>query len=896
MPQQLPLPTTIMMQSMPSLATVSDADGAIASAVLANGTSLPAGMALNALTGEVTVSDATLLVANTYTFDVTTVDAVGGVTTQTVTITIGADIEAVYAVEPAQNVDSYTNGETLATVTDADGGIVSATVTSGTLPAGTMVDTVTGEITVADESALIAGTYSFDVTTEDAEGGVTTQTVSLTFDADTEAVYAVEPAKNLNDYLDGDSLATVTDADGDIVAVELINGSALPDGMEMDYNSGTVKVSDYTQLIPGNYSVELKTTDEKGGETIHSITILINDSAILVISCASDIEKFNDKGECSAVVDVVVPSVNRDDLTVTGQRSDGLGLNEPYPLGTTTITWTATDDKGNSEECVQIVNVIDNELPEVTAPNNVLVSGYSDIEGQNYVDISISDAVYSDNCSGSLTWTMTGAAVDNGFGQVGTYQFPFGETIITYTNTDNAGWTATDSTKVTIISGENLVVYTNTSLSGNIFDNDVFDSLRDSLLIDTNSINGPFNGDIDIDENGDFTYTPHIGFYGDDKVTVLICSSSKEMLTCANYIMYFSVVDNISVFAGTDTSICEGVVLELVNAVASDTSIVWQTSGDGTFDDSSMLHATYIPGINDVEEGEVMLTLTSLGCEQCENSRDTFFLSILRKPLANAGPDLTACPGNEVYIENAFAENYSEISWSSNGQGHLMGEYSLTPSYLPAENEEGVVKLVMYAKGNENCEFSATDTLLIDYGIKIFVDALDNDTVFYESSALLYADVYPQDGNYSFSWNPADYLMNPNSESTETIELLSDQEFVVTVTDNQTGCSASDSVQIVVETSIDEFLIIRNGVSPNGDGNNDIWWIEGIENFPDNNVKIFNRWGDEIIDFRSYDNDFNSWNGSNRRGEIVPNGTYYYILEIKDIKTFTGWIQVRTNN
>ncbi|MGI9542280.1 MAG: hypothetical protein ACR2MX_03420, partial [Cyclobacteriaceae bacterium] len=64
----------------------------------------------------------------------------------TVSIT---DIEAVYSVDAAQNVDSYTNGESLATVTDADGAVTSAVLAnSTTLPAGTALNATTGEITV----------------------------------------------------------------------------------------------------------------------------------------------------------------------------------------------------------------------------------------------------------------------------------------------------------------------------------------------------------------------------------------------------------------------------------------------------------------------------------------------------------------------------------------------------------------------------------------------------------------------------------------------------------------------------------------------------------------------------------------------------------------------------
>jgi len=81
---------------------------------------------------------------------------------------------------------------------------------------------------------------------------------------------------------------------------------------------------------------------------------------------------------------------------------------------------------------------------------------------------------------------------------------------------------------------------------------------------------------------------------------------------------------------------------------------------------------------------------------------------------------------------------------------------------------------------------------------------------------------------------------------------------------------------------------IYNGVTPNGDGLNDFFWIEGIAPYPNNNVKIFNRWGVLVWETDGYNESDNVFRGeSNGRatinaGELLPTGTYFYIL------TFTG--------
>ena len=90
-----------------------------------------------------------------------------------------------------------------------------------------------------------------------------------------------------------------------------------------------------------------------------------------------------------------------------------------------------------------------------------------------------------------------------------------------------------------------------------------------------------------------------------------------------------------------------------------------------------------------------------------------------------------------------------------------------------------------------------------------------------------------------------------------------------------------------------KWLIIYNVITPNGDGDNENWIIKGIEKFPNNSVVIFNRWGDKIIGYDRYDNKTVVWNGTNLKGRLVPDGTYYYILTIKGGGSRNGWIFVR---
>ena len=122
-----------------------------------------------------------------------------------------------------------------------------------------------------------------------------------------------------------------------------------------------------------------------------------------------------------------------------------------------------------------------------------------------------------------------------------------------------------------------------------------------------------------------------------------------------------------------------------------------------------------------------------------------------------------------------------------------------------------------------------------------------------------------------------------------------EDSFVYQVCDNDGNCSSA-KISIIIDRKDDSPLVFYNGLSPNGDGDNDVWWIDGIEKFPDNEVLIFNRWGDKIIELKNYDNTNVVWDGKNSHKKQVSDGTYYYLVKIKNEKSYTGWINLRSGN
>jgi len=175
------------------------------------------------------------------------------------------------------------------------------------------------------------------------------------------------------------------------------------------------------------------------------------------------------------------------------------------------------------------------------------------------------------------------------------------------------------------------------------------------------------------------------------------------------------------------------------------------------------------------------------------------------------------------------------------------------------------------------------------------VDAGQDQSVFYDSTTVLSGSVSGGSGSYSYSWEPSGLLIGDTLLHPRTLKLMHDTVFKLKVTDLVSLCQSIDSVRIkVVHQEITEgCLVFHNVITPNGDGLNDRWIIDCIENFPDNNVSIYNIWGDEIYHFNQYDNITNVWKGTKKNGKKLPDGTYYYVVTIKNGGKYCGWIFVR---
>ncbi|MDO6792572.1 gliding motility-associated C-terminal domain-containing protein, partial [Tamlana sp. 1_MG-2023] len=149
----------------------------------------------------------------------------------------------------------------------------------------------------------------------------------------------------------------------------------------------------------------------------------------------------------------------------------------------------------------------------------------------------------------------------------------------------------------------------------------------------------------------------------------------------------------------------------------------------------------------------------------------------------------------------------------------------------------------------------------------------------------------------SLEWSPSEGLSvtdiknpiaNPTETTTYTLRFTSED-----------GCTSEDFITVYVEPK--EKDDTKYGFSPDGDGVNEFWEIDGITKYPNNQVLIYNRWGDLVFETQGYNNTSNVFRGiANRKrnwgADELPEGTYFFQIKIEGthhLKKETGFLVLK---
>jgi len=111
-----------------------------------------------------------------------------------------------------------------------------------------------------------------------------------------------------------------------------------------------------------------------------------------------------------------------------------------------------------------------------------------------------------------------------------------------------------------------------------------------------------------------------------------------------------------------------------------------------------------------------------------------------------------------------------------------------------------------------------------------------------------------------------------------------DNTVTYTVVADIEGCQFTDEVTVFILPPI----VASNTFTPNADGINDVWFIEGIDSWPNAQIFVYSRWGNKVFQATNYENDWG--------GDDLPAATYYYVIELNpvdfDAAPITGSITI----
>lgn len=437
------------------------------------------------------------------------------------------------------------------------------------------------------------------------------------------------------------------------------------------------------------------------------------------------------------------------------------------------------------------------------------------------------------------------------------------------------------------------------------------------------------------DENGDgvVTYTPSAGFTGTDFFTYVICDQGEPPLCDTAYVTIEVTGD----VAEIDTTTAEETPVEIcledyfdafeittviiitqpdngtAGSSANANCVIYDPDVDFTGDDSFTIdvcdeNSSCVPININIEVTPVPDPPIAVDDVVSTTVNTPIIIEVLEN---DSDPDGEAITG-VVIIDGPFVE----------GATATVDFASLNVNYVPATDFIGTDSfqyLITDPTGRTDTAwvFITIDTTVVNPPIEGEVAAIDDNATTTESIAVeipvLENDVIPADSlvaNIDIRIvSPA--LSGTAMEGDTSVLYTPDLDFIgidsfryelcVTFINDSVAC---DTALVVINVQNSNCAPqFANAFSPNSDGVNDLFLIEGSdacfnEELP-SNLMIFNRWGDAVYQIDNYTND-SAWDGTwQENGEDVPDGTYFYIFTYQVIeeespvsRQRTGFVEV----
>lgn len=358
------------------------------------------------------------------------------------------------------------------------------------------------------------------------------------------------------------------------------------------------------------------------------------------------------------------------------------------------------------------------------------------------------------------------------------------------------------------------------------------------------TINATPNSTIALTVDGEILGTGVTGFMSDIEIQIPPQTAGtrvKVVITRQNSNRYENWLDIVpkatSASAGEDVMICEGSEYQLNGTAYNYETLLWETSGTGTFDDATILNPVYTPSANDFSMSSVILSLTAFN-PAVADSTDTMVLSFNPAPVVVAGENANICAGENFTLSEASVENQTTMGWVTSGTGSFDDPTAVNPVYSPSVEDlaSGTVILTLSAS-NDYCAIAEAQ-------IELQINALPEpmiqgaDTVCQYQSELIYTAGTVAN---EYQWDiMGGTIVNGQNSASPAITWDEEGTGVITMTEtNEFGCSNTTTYEVLVNAApapaIDGSAVVCANseqivyTSPMVEGNTYEWLAEGGE-------------------------------------------------------------------
>ena len=180
------------------------------------------------------------------------------------------------------------------------------------------------------------------------------------------------------------------------------------------------------------------------------------------------------------------------------------------------------------------------------------------------------------------------------------------------------------------------------------------------------------------------------------------------------------------------------------------------------------------------------------------------------------------------------------------------------------------------------CELTDSFTIEVDIVTDMVLTTFPTPvTCWNEADGTITVSVFGGNAPFTYLWS------DPYGQTSQTAINLTEDTYSVTVTDS-IGCNLTVAEYV---DNIEGCLFIADAVTPNGDGYNDEWIVGGLQDFPESNVKLYNRYGQLIYESLPGEDVF--WDGRYNDNKLPVADYYYVILLNPDDQPITGTVSLK---